>query len=210
LQTLEENAKTKLIRSTQRNVTWQNSSEYRRLTVPSGRTLNYVSFVRKIQIPEIFGSPLVNKNTEAKNIVLEVNGDKMKCMVRSRHQNAQKNRNMKTENKAFVKVEQLKNVGNQTNQNYIQEECKSSLNSGDACYHSVQKLLSSSFLTKNINIKIFNIICQLCCIGVKLYQILEEKKTIRLFTHSRNYCTCIQNLERKWRDNFNDAIESTL
>jgi len=27
--------------------------------VPSGRTLNYVSFTRKIQIPEIFGSPLV-------------------------------------------------------------------------------------------------------------------------------------------------------
>jgi hypothetical protein len=44
----------------QRNVTWQTSSEYRRLTVPSGRTLNYISFVRKIQIPEIFGSPLVH------------------------------------------------------------------------------------------------------------------------------------------------------
>jgi hypothetical protein len=49
----------KSTRSTQRNVTWQTSSEYRRLTVPSGRTLNFVSFVRKIQIPEIFGSPLV-------------------------------------------------------------------------------------------------------------------------------------------------------
>jgi hypothetical protein len=41
------------------NVTWQTSSEYRRLTVPNGRTLNCISFVRKIQIPEIFGSPLV-------------------------------------------------------------------------------------------------------------------------------------------------------
>jgi hypothetical protein len=49
----------KSTRSTQRNVTWQSSSEYRRLTVPSGRTLNYISFMRKIQIPEIFGSPLV-------------------------------------------------------------------------------------------------------------------------------------------------------
>jgi hypothetical protein len=46
--------------STQRNFTWQTSSGYRRLTVPSGRTLNYISFVRKIQIPEIFGSPLVS------------------------------------------------------------------------------------------------------------------------------------------------------
>ena len=53
----------------QRNVTWQTGSEYRRLTVPSGRTLNYISFMRKIQIPEIFGSPLVrcrlwNKESE--------------------------------------------------------------------------------------------------------------------------------------------------
>jgi len=47
----------KLTRSTQRSVAWQTSSEYRRLTVPSGRILSYVSFVRKIQIPEIFGSP---------------------------------------------------------------------------------------------------------------------------------------------------------
>ena len=53
----------KLTRSTQRNVTWQTDSEYRRLTVPSGRTLNYVSIVRKIQIPEIFGSPLVHASS---------------------------------------------------------------------------------------------------------------------------------------------------
>ena len=48
----------KLTQNTQRNVTWQTSSEYRRLTVLSSRTLNYFSFVRKIQIPEIFVSPL--------------------------------------------------------------------------------------------------------------------------------------------------------
>jgi len=38
------------------------------------------------------------------------------------------------------------------NQNSIQEEIKSRLNSGIACYHSVQKLLSSSLLIKNIKI----------------------------------------------------------
>ena len=47
----------KLTRFTQRNVTWQTGSEYRRLTLLSGRTLNYVSFMRKVQIPEIFVSP---------------------------------------------------------------------------------------------------------------------------------------------------------
>jgi len=49
----------KLTRSTKRNVTWQTSSQYHRLTVPSCRTLNYVPFVRNIQIPEISGYPLV-------------------------------------------------------------------------------------------------------------------------------------------------------
>ena len=48
-----------LKRSMQHNVTWQTGSEYHMLTAPNGRTLNYVSFVRKIQIPEIFGSPLI-------------------------------------------------------------------------------------------------------------------------------------------------------
>jgi len=36
------------------------TTEYCRLMVPSGRTLNYVSFMQKIQIPETFGSPVVH------------------------------------------------------------------------------------------------------------------------------------------------------
>ena len=44
------------------------------------------------------------------------------------------------------------------NQNSIQEEIKSRLKSGNACYHSVQNLLSSSLLSKNIKIKIYRII----------------------------------------------------
>ena len=39
------------------------------------------------------------------------------------------------------------------NQNSMQEEIKSRLQSGNACYHSVQNLLSSSFLSKHIKIK---------------------------------------------------------
>jgi hypothetical protein len=35
-----------------------------------------------------------------------------------------------------------------TNQNSIQEEIKSRLKSGNACYHSVQNLLSSRLLSK--------------------------------------------------------------
>jgi hypothetical protein len=42
-----------------------------------------------------------------------------------------------------------------TNQNFIHEESKSILKAENACYHSVQKLLPSSLLSKNIKIKIY-------------------------------------------------------
>jgi len=45
-----------------------------------------------------------------------------------------------------------------TNQNSIQEEIKSRLRSGNACYHSVQNLLSSRLLSKNLKTKIYRII----------------------------------------------------
>jgi len=44
------------------------------------------------------------------------------------------------------------------NENCIQEEIKSRLKSGNACYHSVQNLMSSSLLSKNIKIKIYRTI----------------------------------------------------
>ena len=45
-----------------------------------------------------------------------------------------------------------------TNQNSIAEEIKSRLRSGNACYHSVQNLLSSRLLSKNLKIKIYRTI----------------------------------------------------
>ena len=41
--------------------------------------------------------------------------------------------------------------------------------SGNACYHSVQNILSSSLLSKNLKIKIYiTIILPVFCMGVKL------------------------------------------
>jgi hypothetical protein len=45
-----------------------------------------------------------------------------------------------------------------TYQNSVQIEIKSRLKSGNACCHSVQNLLSSSLLCKNINIKVYRTI----------------------------------------------------
>jgi hypothetical protein len=94
----------------------------------------------------------VNENTQAlvvaaKEIGLEVNADKTKCMVMSRDQNAGRNHSMKIDNRSFERVDEFKYFGtNLTNQNSIQKEIKSRLKSGNACYHSVQNLLSSSLL----------------------------------------------------------------
>jgi len=67
-------------------------------------------------------------------------------------------------------VEQLKNLGKfLMNQNSIQEEVKSNLKSGNACYHSVQNRLSSNLLPKNINSKTYKtIILPVFCMGEKL------------------------------------------
>jgi hypothetical protein len=55
--------------------------------------------------------------------------------------------------------ERVKNLGTTlTNQNSIQEEIRIGLKSRNPCYHSVQKFLSSSLLSKNLKIKIFRII----------------------------------------------------
>jgi hypothetical protein len=53
-----------------------------------------------------------------------------------------------------------------TNQSSIQEEIKGRLKSGNACYLSVQNLLSSSLLSKILKIKIYrNIILPVVLCG---------------------------------------------
>jgi hypothetical protein len=69
-------------------------------------------------------------------------------MSLSRHQNAGQNHDIKIGNRCFENVEQFRYLGTTiTNQNLIQEEIKGRLNSGNACYRSVQNLLSSRLLS---------------------------------------------------------------
>jgi hypothetical protein len=100
----------------------------------------------------------IKENTEAllvasKKNGFEVNADKTKYeyMVMSRDQTAGRSDNM-IDNSSFERVEGFIYLGKTlTNHNSIQEEIKSRLKSGNACYHSVQNLLSSSLLCKNLN-----------------------------------------------------------
>jgi hypothetical protein len=70
-----------------------------------------------------------------------------------------------------------------TNQNLIQEEIKRRLNSGNACYHSVQNLLSSSLLSKSLKIRIYKTIILLVVMyeSETLSLTLREEHKLRVF-----------------------------
>jgi len=73
-------------------------------------------------------------------------------MVMSRDRNAGRNHSVKTDNNTLEGVEEFKYLGTTlTNQNSIAEEIKSRLKSANACYHSVQYILSSGLLIQKFN-----------------------------------------------------------
>ena len=99
-----------------------------------------------------------------------VSVDKTKHMVVSRDQNAGRIQSVWIDNSIFERVEEFKYLGTTlTNQNSIAEEIKSRRSSGNACYNSVQNLLSSRLLSKNLKNKINRtIILSVVYVGVKL------------------------------------------
>jgi len=90
---------------------------------------------------------------------------------------------MKTHNISFERVEQFKYFGTLTEQNYIQEEIMSRLQSWNACYHSVQNLLSASLLSKNIMPKTHRtIILPVALYGCDIWLLtLRKEHRLRVF-----------------------------
>jgi hypothetical protein len=81
------------------------------------------------------------------DIGLEINAEKTQYMIMSRYQNSGQNQNIRIANEPFEKVTTFKCLGTTlTNQNDIHDEIKSRLNSGNACYYSLQNLLSSRLI----------------------------------------------------------------
>ena len=97
----------------------------------------------------------LKENAEAllaatREIGLEVSADKTKYMFMSRDQNTGRIHSVRIDNSTFERVEEFKYLGTTlTNKNSIAEEIKSRLRSGNACYHSVQNLLSTRLPSKN-------------------------------------------------------------
>ena len=130
---------------------------------------------------------IIKENSEAlvvasKETGIEVNADKTKhsYMVMSRDKNAGRSHTIKINNSCLERVEEFKYLGKTlTNQNSKQEGIKSRLKSGIVCYHSVQNLLTSSFVSKNLKIKTYRTISLL----VVLYgsHKFREERRLRVF-----------------------------
>jgi len=91
---------------------------------------------------------------------------------------------MKIDNSSFERVKQFKYLGTTlTHQNSIKEEIKSRLKSGNGWYHSVQNLLSSSLLSKNLKIKIYRtIILSVVSYGCETWLLtIKEEHRLRVF-----------------------------
>jgi hypothetical protein len=101
------------------------------------------------------------------DIGLELNAQKTKYMIMSRHPNSGQNQNIRTGNESFENVATFKYLGTTlTNQNGIHDEIKIRLNLVDACYYSVQNLLFSRLISISLKIKIYiNFAC--CPIWVR-------------------------------------------
>jgi hypothetical protein len=102
----------------------------------------------------------------------------------SRHQTAGQSNYIRVANKSFEKVVKFKYLGSTlTDQNCIHEEISCRLNSGNACYHAVQNLLSSCLLSISVKIKIYKTII----LPVVLYECeawsltLREEHRLRVF-----------------------------
>jgi hypothetical protein len=99
-----------------------------------------------------------------------------------RDQNAGQSHNIQIDNSSFESEGRVdfKYLGTTlTYQISVQEEIKNGLKSGNACFHSVQNLLSSSMLSKNLKIKI---IFPVVLYGCETWSLtLSDERRLRVF-----------------------------
>jgi hypothetical protein len=131
----------------------------------------------------------------------------------SRDQDARGNQSVKPDNSSFERVEEFKYLGtNITNQYSIKEEIKSRVKSGNVCYHSVQNLLSSIFLSTSLKIEIYrNIIFPVDACRCETWSlILREKHRLRVFENMvlrRIFGPKRDKARRDWRKLHNEGLD---
>ncbi|KAJ4443686.1 hypothetical protein ANN_05361 [Periplaneta americana] len=120
----------------------------------------------------------------SKEIGMEVNSEQTKYMIMSRDENIIRNGNIKIGNLSFEEVEKFKCLGaTVTNINDAREEIKRRINMGNACYYSVEKLLSSSLLSKNLKVRIYKtVVLPVVLYGCETWTLtLREEQRLRVF-----------------------------
>jgi hypothetical protein len=99
-----------------------------------------------------------------------------------------------------------------TNQNDIHDEIKSRLNSENACYYSVQNLLSSRLIPKNLNIKIYEtVILPVVLYGCETWSLtLREEQRLRVFENRvlRKIFGPKREEDGSWRKLHNDELHN--
>jgi hypothetical protein len=105
-----------------------------------------------------------------KKVGLEINVEKTMYMLLSHQQNAGPNHDTERANISLENMLQFKSLETTvTNQNFFQGEHKKRLHSDNACYRSVQFILSSRLLPKKHKFRMYtSIICLRFCMVEKL------------------------------------------
>jgi hypothetical protein len=118
------------------------------------------------------------------DIGLEINEEKTKYKIMSHYPNSGQNQNIRIANESIENVAKFKYlVTTLTNQKDIRDEIKNRLNSGNASYYSVQNLLPSRLISKNLKIKVYEtVILPFVLYGCETWSVtLGEEHRLKVF-----------------------------
>jgi glycerol-3-phosphate O-acyltransferase len=106
-----------------------------------------------------YADEIIGEFDASEEVGLEVSTEKTKYILMSRSQKIGQKHSIKTGNRSCEDTAKFKYLGTTlTDQKFIHEEIKNILNSGHTCYNSVQNLLSSRLLSRNLKVKIYKTI----------------------------------------------------
>jgi sorting nexin-29 len=148
----------------------------------------------------------------SRDVGLEINAEKTMYMIVSHNPNPGQNQNIRIANESFENVAKFTYLGTLlTNQNDIHDEIKNRFNLGNACYYSIQNLLSSYLISKNLKIKIYKtVILPVMPYGCEIFSLLLreeprlrvfENRVLRIFGSKREE-------DRSWRKLHNSELHS--
>jgi cell division protein FtsL len=132
-------------------------------------------------------------------------------MSMSRYQTAGQNHSIKIANRSFEDVAKFKYLGKTLrNKNYMHEEIKRRLNSGNAWYHSVQSLFYSRLLSGDLRVKIYKTIILLVGLyGCEIWSVtLREEHRLRVFENRRICGPKRDEVTGEWRKLHNEELHN--